>query len=303
MKRSYPFNPFPLTPTWFTKRAHRWPEEWRPFGYAMACIEVVANYSAQAGEMYAELVHAWGAPELQAFYRDFVASLPDELIEEWKDCLRRPEVALADAMENPLALLSESEVDEVFEGIWDDPEYEPSFEGVMSDAQARAFLNWVRLLLAFVRVGFNPQPDREAGTYRVVPRPERSPLLFAVMYRSGLEYGGVTPARLDRAYKVREVNGKVVDFEEVMAEKPANRRHRTVVKASKKAHMRLQHDYTFLDAATLWYRCRMLYTSVDQYVGAAAFVEENTPDLKNVQKAVKKCDRAVGYMRRLPKIP
>lgn len=70
--------------------AHRWPEAGEAVAYAMACVEVVANWSPRGRELYQELVKAWSAPGAKGFYEQFMASVPEEDVQEWKEKLRNP---------------------------------------------------------------------------------------------------------------------------------------------------------------------------------------------------------------------
>lgn len=82
----------PGYPSFFSDHAHRSPEAGKPMGYAMACVEVVANWSPRGGELYRELVKAWAAPGAKAFYEPFIAKMSEEGGGHWEDVpvLRQP---------------------------------------------------------------------------------------------------------------------------------------------------------------------------------------------------------------------
>lgn len=63
-------------------------------GYAMACVEVAANCSPRGRDLYEELVSVWAAPGLKALYEQFMAEVPEEEVEGWKERLKRPEIML-----------------------------------------------------------------------------------------------------------------------------------------------------------------------------------------------------------------
>ena len=62
--------------------------------YAMACVEVLANNSPKAGELYRELVQAWAALGVKGFYERFMADVPEENVQEWKAKLMNPGLML-----------------------------------------------------------------------------------------------------------------------------------------------------------------------------------------------------------------
>lgn len=44
-------------------------------GYAMACVEVVDNWSPHGGDLYRQLVGAWAALTVKAFYDLLIADV------------------------------------------------------------------------------------------------------------------------------------------------------------------------------------------------------------------------------------
>jgi len=93
MKRNPTTRANAVSESFFTEHAHGWPDAGVPMAYAMACVEVVANCSPHAGEIYRELVKAWAAPNVKGFYKQVMATLPDQDVEDWKDQLRNPGLA------------------------------------------------------------------------------------------------------------------------------------------------------------------------------------------------------------------
>ena len=264
----------------------------------MACVEMVVNNSPEAAKLYQELVDGWAAPGLKAFYRQFIGEVDPAVKEDWKESLRKPELVLGS---NP------NQVFEVYGGLLSSGSLEPvgwaqqamaMAEGLPENSpEGLALAEWFKRMFSFILEGFNRQEDLQTGIVRVSPFDESLWLRLAVLYRSGLEHGGITQDRVQRAFKVREVKGKPVDFEKELVEKPTGRLHRQVTQAGKQAGLSLRHDHTFEDAAWYWYQSRIVHPSVYQYVNAASFTEENPPNLKNVQKAVQACDTAVGFRR------
>jgi hypothetical protein len=74
--------------------------------------------------------------------------------------------------------------------------------------------------------------------------------------------------------------------------------HRRLVAAGKGTNMKLHHDYKYLDAAWLWYQCRIIYQNIDDFLDAEEDKGNHNFDYKNVQKQIKICDDALGYMKR-----
>lgn len=91
-KRRYLPKAKPVTPSLFGEHPHRWPEAGQQLAYAMACVEVVANNSPRAAELYSELVKAWAAPELKAFYHEVMGSMPAAEVQDFKETLLHPEL-------------------------------------------------------------------------------------------------------------------------------------------------------------------------------------------------------------------
>jgi len=298
-KRRYRPMAEPVSPSLFGEHAHRWPEAGEAVAYAMACVEVVANWSPRGRELYQELVKAWTAPGVRGFYEQFMAQVPDDVVQEWKDKMRNPGLALAPDANKPfqdLVALRSS-----LGSVFGSAEVVNALQGAESTPEVTDLARLVNLILEFINAGFNREKDLERGIVRVLPSTETPWLMLMVLYRSGLEHGGITPERLDRIYKVRQVNGETVNFEQLMTEEPMSRLHREVARASKEAGLKLRHDNKFVDAAWLWYQCRVVHASVEKYVDALSHEGDCTLDLKNVQKVVKVCDDAIGFRKRLAK--
>ncbi|MBN1857466.1 MAG: hypothetical protein JW846_11010 [Dehalococcoidia bacterium] len=102
-KRRYTPKAKPVSPPLFGEHAHRWPDAGEAMAYAMACVEVVANNSARGRELYSELVKAWGAPEVKAFYHEVVGSMPSAEVQDFKETLLHPELVLAPDPNKPFA--------------------------------------------------------------------------------------------------------------------------------------------------------------------------------------------------------
>ena len=62
----------------------------------------------------------------------------------------------------------------------------------------------------------------------------------------------------------------------------------------------MRNDRIFVNAARLWYQCRVAYPSINKFCDAKSN-EGIILDPKNVGKQIRPCDEAVGYVRRLSK--
>jgi hypothetical protein len=287
----------PVTSSFFREHSHRLPEAGEPMAYAMACVEVVANWSPRGRELYQELVNAWSAPGVKGFFEQFIANVPDDVVQEWKEKMRNPGLALSPDPNKPFDDLGKA--GSSLGTVFGSEAVVRALEGAESTEEAADTARLFGLIFEFIIQGFNREKDLEQGIVRVLPTTEPPWLMLMALYRSGLEHGSITPDRLDRVYKVRQVKGKTVNFEEVMANEPMSRLHRKVVEASKKAGLKLHHDNTFLDAAWVWYQCRVVHATVEEFLKAEWDEGDYSVDLKNLQKLVKTCDDAVGYQKRL----
>ena len=120
------------------------------------------------------------------------------------------------------------------------------------------------------------------------------------MMRTSFESHNITLERLRRIYKLRKYKGKIIDFHKVLTEQPMSRWHRRMVAHAKAAKLKLKNDRVFLNAARAWYQCRVNYGSVAKYCDAQ--VKQGIMlDPKNVDKQIRPCDDALGYIRRLPR--
>ncbi len=87
--------------TLFTDHAHRLPAAGEPIVYAMACVELVANWSPRGRELYQEMAKAWAAPGLKLLYEQVMAEVPEQKVGEWKQKLRTPGAAFTPNLNQP----------------------------------------------------------------------------------------------------------------------------------------------------------------------------------------------------------
>jgi hypothetical protein len=63
--------------SWFMDVPYHWPTASLPFAYAVACVEVVAQSSEKAGELYKQIIESWWDPGLKAISEALMAEVPE----------------------------------------------------------------------------------------------------------------------------------------------------------------------------------------------------------------------------------
>ena len=124
--------------------------------------------------------------------------------------------------------------------------------------------------------------------------------MLAVMIRTSFESYNITIERLRRIYLLKKYKGKIIDFHKVLTEQPMSRWHRRIVASGKAVKLKLKNDRVIIETARHWYKSRVVYPSINKY----CYDPSNDflmLDSKNVEKQIRPCDDAVGYIRRLPK--
>ncbi len=283
--------------SWFRDTPHRWATASLPLAYAVASVEVVSKSSEKAGEIYNQIIEAWGNPRLKTVYDAIIAEVPDPEIEKAKYALIHPETAF---LPDPNKTFKQIEgifnrLDDVKEGFLDELTERLSIE----ETDFEELIKFVYLIFEFINVGFNRESDISKGKFRVIPS-EKPPWLFmAIIMRTSFESNNITLERLRRVYKLRKYKGKIIDFHKVLTEQPMSRWHRRIVASGKAAKLKLKNDGVIMNAARTWYQCRVNYRSVAKYCDAQAKLGIIL-DPKNVDKQIRPCDDALGYIRRLP---
>jgi hypothetical protein len=282
---------------WLRDTPHYWAEASLPFAYAVACIEVVSRSSEKARVLYNRIVEAWSNPGLKVVLDDIGSMIPESGKEKIREALLHPETGFSPDPNKPFR-----QIEEAFSGL----EVNEGFlkgdgmEGVSSEEREHAvqLANLTWLIMEFIRVGFNREADIEKGRYRVEVS-ERAPwLVWAVGIRTLFDSYRIKFDQVRDFYKVRRYKGKIIDFQKVLAEQPMSRLHREIVAGAKAANLRLKNDETIMDAAQHWYQCRVVYPSIKEFCDAKSD-EGIILELQNVDKQIKPCDDAVGYIRRL----
>ena len=87
--------------SWFGEFAHRWPTDALLMGYAMACIETVANNSKKGSVIYQEIIDTWGKPGIQASFDEIFALFPRSEKEDLKRKMMPPELVFEKYINKP----------------------------------------------------------------------------------------------------------------------------------------------------------------------------------------------------------
>ena len=285
--------------SWFRDTPHRWASASLPFAYALACVEVVSKSSEKARVLYNKIVEAWSAPGMKMVFDDIASMIPESGKEEIKDALLHPETGFSPDPNKPFKqveeMFSSLEInDDFFKG----DDIEGSSLEERQHAKQLAELTW--LIMEFIRVGFNRESDIEKGRYRVEVSEKAPWLVWAVGIRTLFESCKIRFEQVRDFYKVRKYKGKIIDFHKVLSEQPMSRWHRRIVASAKAANLKLKNDKTIMEAGMRWYKCRVVYPSIDKFCDSEA-EKEIMLDPKNVDKQIRPCDDALGYIRRLPR--
>jgi len=270
--------------SWFRDTPHYWAEASLPLAYAVACVEIVCKSSEKARIIYKRIVEAWNDAGIKAMGEEIGSMIPESGKEKIKKAMLHPESELLPDPNRPFKklerLFTEVEIDgELFE-----LEGTEELENLISE---------------FICVGFNRESDIAKAEYRVMPSEKGAWLIWAVVIRTALEGYKITFEKIRDSYKVRKYKGKLRNFQKVLKEEPMSRLHREIVASAKAANLRLKNDKTIMKAALRWYKCRVVYRSIEEFCDNEP-EEEIMLDPKNVNKEIRPCDDAVGYIRRLP---
>ena len=150
-----------VTASFFTDHAHRWPEAGEPMAYAMACVEVVIDCSPLGRDLYQELVKAWSAPGVKAFYEQFMAEVPEDEVEGWKEGLMHPELMLLPDPNKPFLQIAGA--GSSLQSVPGSDEIVKALEGEESTAEVSDTAELFGLVFAFIIEGFNRESDLERG--------------------------------------------------------------------------------------------------------------------------------------------
>lgn len=283
--------------SWFRDTPHYWASASLPFAYAMACVEVVSKMSEKAGVIYQRIIEAWANPCLKAFSGIVISEVSGSELEKVKNAILHPEIELLpDPNKAFLELEKRLTGFEVNEEYFEDTDNKrsPEVRQGIEEYEKLAYL-----IMEFIIIGFNREPDVEKGRYRVLPSQKAPWLILAVVIKTVFENYNLTLERLRDYYKLRTYKGKTIDFHKVLTEQTMSRWHRRMIASGKAAKLKLKNDRIVVEAARHWYQCRVIYPSINKYLDSEDGIRNIKLDLKNIQKQIYPCDEAVGYQRRL----
>ena len=246
----------------YGKNSHWWPKEMPPFLVAAALIDIVLESCEKAGFLYSEIKAAWGLTGCQLALCEVKMPLIDLL-------------ALAEGNQN---VQLPDELIESYNRHKGHPDCQYLIERINE----------------FIKIGFN----REQGEQKVIPFKETW-LSFTSGLKALVDFSVKRPDW--DTYKLVEFSGRTYDLTTALDGESRNRKHRQNVDLfqSKGWHRKL--DRTIKKAAFHWYQCRVVYSSIDDYLDAEADKGNTKLDLKNIQKEIRVCDEATGYLKRSSK--
>jgi len=253
--------------------------------YAVACVEVVCKSSEKARILYNRIIEAWSDDRLKAVSDKVDSIIPESEKDKIKNALLHPETELLPDPNRPFR-----ELEKLFMGV--------EIDGELFNAEETARLEG--LISEFIIMGFNRESDIEKGKFRVIPSEKALWMIWAVAIRTLLDSYNITFEKVRDFYKVRKRKGKIIDFHKVLSKQPMSRLHRKMIASAKAVNLRLKNDRTIVEAARRWYQCRVVYPSIREFCDAKSS-EGIALELQNVDKQIKPCDDAVGYIRRLPR--
>lgn len=234
---------------------------------------------------------------MRVVFDDIASMITESGKEKIKEALLRPETELSPDPNKPFKQVEEMFTGfEINEDLLKGDDLGSTSLAEREHAQQLADLTW--LIMGFIKVGFNRESDVEKGRYRVEVSEKHPWLLWAVALRTLFNSYRIRFEDVRGFYKVRRYKGRDRDFYKVLSEQPMSRLHREIVASAKAADLKLKNDKTIMKAALRWYKCRVVYASIDKFC-------DNEPekkimlDPKNVDRQIRPCDDAVGYIRRL----
>ena len=235
--------------------------------------------------IYKKIVEAWSDAGIKAMGEEIASMIPESGKAKIKKAMLHPETELLPDPNRPFKKLGRLFTEVEINGELLDLEGTEELENLISE---------------FICVGFNRESDIAKAKYRVVPSEKGAWLIWAVVIRTALEGYNITFEKIRDLYKVRKYKGKVRNFQKVLKEEPMSRLHREIIASAKAADLKLKNDKTIVKTAERWYKCRVVYPSIEKFCDAEA-EEGIILELQNVDKQIEPCDNAVGYIRRLPR--
>ena len=271
------------------KNGKRYAPETMPFVYSAACLMVIVQQIDEAKGIYQKIVNCYELPEMVSMFDAMIQRMPlqqesvKELLETNKD---------KKSLERIMLFWEKQKKKVVGDFGW----IKPWADVEHNELKSKDFKYWFDLVDELIKVGFNSKDNQRKGKYKVNIK-KAEPLLLAILYRSYADYRGAELIVDANGIIGMRDGGKFYDLSKVFNVKLGSRRWRRDATRLKKAGYTLTHDKIINRIAETWYKCRIVYPSVEKYVDAQSF-EGNLLELKNVEKEVKLCDDALGYKRK-----
>jgi hypothetical protein len=281
--------------SWFGNSIHYWSEGMLPFTYAMACVEVVKKESEKARLIYDKIRNGMDNPDLKSIREGIFSSLNKEEQDNLKQELISVDKFIEQDVDKPFKLLSD---------FFNDDDLQETFVKIIensnksdNDHEFKDLFDFISSVFEFILIGFNNESDVNNGKYKVVPLNDPPWLLIAITVATAMEYTGITMDKLVQVYKIKNLKGKLINYEYILTQKPTNRIHRRIVDKAQKGNLKLIHDKKILRAAERWYQCRVVYPGIEKYCNAEA-ARGVILEPKKIDKEIRPCDDAIGYNRR-----
>jgi hypothetical protein len=281
--------------SWFNGIPYHWATASLPLAYAAACVEVVLGSSEKAREIYEKIIDTWGKQGIKVQGEKIFKRVPGSEKVRLKEIAIHPEIGFSPDPDKPF-----EQLESIFSDLSNDKKIKQIYKKLKlskNKKDSEELFESARLVCDFIIFGFNKESDIRKDKCKILPNFEYPWLILAIMIRSLYEHYGITMEKLKNIYKVKKYKDKVIDFDKLKIEQPTNRLIRRIIANSKAMKLKLHNDKIFINAARAWYQSRVVYGSVEKYCDAE-LMRGIMLDPKNVDKQIRPCDEAVGYIRR-----
>ena len=249
-------------------KTHYWREEMKPLLVAALCVYRALEFSTKAKEVYTAILEAWGKPGCLALLKGNVIMPISEFV-EWEK-----------AVTNKKRYVPK---DVTFEKAQD------------SQVNDEDYINLVKLIAEFIRVGFNHKKGLTQFVDKVSIE-NTTYLPLAVKVISAGEYVERRP-NLD-VEKELKIGDKVLDSAPLLEGVSSERTHRLHTKTFKRYGYNLNHDEKLRKISFYWYQSRVVCSGVEDFCNR--HFERTGVDLDpaNIDKEILIADIATGYPRK-----
>jgi hypothetical protein len=246
---------------------HYWRDEMKPFIVAALCVYNALEFSTKANEVYEKILETWGKPGCQALLKGDML-LPSSEFIEWEKAVTNKK-----------------------QYVPKDIKFKASQDVQVNN---EAYINLVKLIAEFIRVGFNHKKGL-IGYVNKVSIENTVYLPLAVQIVSAGEYMERHP-NLD-VEKELKIGDKVLDpspLDGISSE----RTHRLHTKTFKRYGYNLNHDEKLRDIAFHWYQSRVVYSGIEEFCNKHFEKTGIQLDPANIDKEILLADMATGYPRK-----